>query len=959
MLKNKYIYKTIVFFVILFFLYGTKDFVFSYVLKKRIYNITGYEVKFNKLHVSPFCISFVNLKIMNGFIIANDVKTEINLFSFINKSNFIKNIKIKNLVFEFDKHNINTNNLLSLKYNIFLDKLLKSKVNIFINECFIIKKNIKINFNSTNVNFNNNVIKFESHIHILNKIIKINSLIEKKQKNFFSIKSSFTSNNKINIYIDALYTFNSSLSNFYKNIVFNKLLFYGFDFNKTSCFISKKHDYYNIDVNGNFGNFNFNSLLKENKCNLIVDISKINKNISGKIKFNLQKKIIIDIINLKINKLKYYDFKFICEKVQNKTYKISILYKENILLINFKNFYHEEELIVKNKKIGNINGNLKTGDFFIYIKNLNIIDIIPIVNNNFYTGIISIDGLFDKGIGKIKILIKNCDLQNITSLNITGVIEKNKKIYKCNFYEHDNSIILNIVFKNFKIIFYDFKIYKYNFLNAFNKYFKNNLYVFCNDSIGHIKYSLNRHIKYFYVSILNIKIFNNKFKKVEIKYNIKSLNTININRIVFYNELNKPVININGSINNVLNKKNNSYVHMNVNNFNIHGICINTYVKFKIYFNNFFEFNGKLECYNTKINNIFINNIYSDIFVSRNKLKFLNIKSSINVDGNIYLLLDKNEILCNFNIKNMNISNYYNGLLGFLNSYIKLYGKINNPHAKIFFNINKGKYFLKNFSLSSDFEYFNNKIKIIKIAFDENFINIFTKFKLPIKGFFNGCGIVNFKDIRKIKYFKLSLKSNLFYFQNKKFNDLYFDIIFDNKNIKIEKLSTKFCNSELKINSFDLDINKKKYKIDLFVINFNIYGFNLFGNINILGNFIIHGNNIEHDGIVSFNDIWINKYKLNCFYLNYRIKNGILNFYKTEKYNFFVSFFLKKNKPVFEIKLIKKDSVLNLYVDFFAKTINSTITNLNIDLYLATKILNLPNIFIGVANINLNLNGKP
>jgi hypothetical protein len=964
MLKNKYIYKIIVFFIILFFLYNAKDFVFSYVLKKQMSSVIGYESKIKKLHISPFFIYIKNLKTINDFIIVNDIKVEINLFSFINKSNFIKNIKIKNIVFELDKYNVSANNLLSLKHNIFLNKLLRSKINISINECFLVKKNIKFNFNSTDIKFNDNIIKIKSHIRALNKTIEINSLIEKKQKNIFSIKSSFISNNKINMYVDALYTTNTSSQKFYQNIIFNKLLFYNFDFNKTSCFISKKYDYYNIDINGNFGKINFNSLLKKNKCNLIIDISKINKNMSGKIKLDLQKKIKIDIVNLKINGLEYCDFKFICKKEQDGVYKISILYKKNILLINFKNFYHEDKIIIKNKTVGNINGNLKTGDFFVDVKNLNIPDIMPIVNNNFCNGIITINGFFNENIGKIKILIKNCILQNLMTLNITGVIEKNKKTYKCNFIEHDCSIILNIVFKDFKIIFYDLKIYKYNFLSLFNKYFKNVSCIFCNDSIGHIKYSLNNSIKSFLISISNIKIFNNKFKKIEVKCNIKSFDIINIDRIVFYDESNKPVIDINGLINNVLNKKNNSYVYVSVNDLNVHGIYISTYARFKIYFNNFFKFNGKLKCNNTKIDNIVINNIYSDIFFSKNELRILNIKSSINIDGNICLLFDKNETFCNLNVKNTNISNYCNGLIGFMNSYIKLYGKINNPHIKISFNINKGKYFSKKFFLLSDFEYFDNKVKIVKIVFDENFINLVTKFNFPIKGFFNGNGIINLKNIKKTKYFKLSVRSDLFYFQNKKFNDLYFDIIFDNKNIKIKNLSTKFYNSELKINNFNLDIIEKKYNFNLFIVNFNIYGFNLFGNIDILGNFTTSGNNIDHNGIVNFNDIWINKYKLHCFYLNYCIKNKLLNFYKTEecnlnKYNFFVSFFFKKNKPVFEIKLIKKDSILNLYVDFFEKKINSIIKNLNIDLNLITKILNLQNIFDGIANINLNLNGGP
>jgi hypothetical protein len=940
-----------------------KDFVFSYVLKKQIPNIIGYESKINKLHISPFYIHIKNLKTINDFIIANDIKVKINLFSFINKSNFIKNIEIQNIVFELDKYNVSTNNLLSSKHNIFFDKLLKSKINIFINECFLVKKNIKINFNSTDINFNDNIIKIKSHIRALNKTIEINSLIGKKQKNIFSIRLSFISNNKINMYVDALYTTNFSSQKFYQNIIFNKLLLYNFDFNKTSCFISKKHDYYNVNINGNFGKINFNSLLKKNKCNFMIDISKVNKNMSGKINFDLQKKIKIDILNLKINGLKYCDFKFICKKEQNGIYKISILYKKNILLINFKNFCHEDKIIIKNRTVGNINGNLKTGDFFIYIKNLNIPDIMPIVNNNFYSGIITINGWFNEDIGKIKILTKNCILQNSVPLNITGTIEKNKKTYKCNFSEHDGSIILNIIFNDFKIIFYDLKIYKCNFLSLFNKYFKNTLCIFCNDSIGYIKYSLNNSIKSFLISISNIKIFNNKFKKMEARCNIKSFDTINIDKIVFYDESNKPIIDINGLINNVLNKKKNSYIYVNVNNFNVRGIYISTYAKFKIYFNNFFKFSGELKCNNTKINNVFINNIYSDIFISKNELKILNIKSSININGNVCLLFDKNEIFCNFNVKNMNISNYCNGLIGFINSYIKLYGKINNPHVKIFFNINKGKYFSKKFFILSDFEYFDNKIKIVKIVFDGNFINLLTKFNLPIKGFFNGYGTINLKNIKKIKYFKLSIKSDLFYFQNKKLNDLYFDIVFDNKNIKIKNLSMKFYNSELKINNFNLDIIEKKYNFNLFVVNFNIYGFNVFGNINILGNFIKSGNNIDHNGIINFNDIWINKYKIHYFYLDYCIKNKLLNFYKIEecnlnKYNFFVSFFLKKNKPVFEIKIIKKDSILNLYVDFFERKINSTIKNLDIDLNLITRILNLQNIFNGIANINLNLNGK-
>ncbi|GHT50063.1 hypothetical protein AGMMS49990_01810 [Endomicrobiia bacterium] len=357
----KYVKFTLITLIVLVSLYCAKICIFTPLIRKYICNKTGYELKFDNFHISPLGLTLENLKADNIFA-ANKVTFKINplkLFKHIaSPVDCIDKINIPKLEIYLDKDVDNKEATINKKSNNLL-KIVNSDINII----------------------NHDKIVLNSIFYIQDIPIKINSRLEKKTRNIFTVSSLFTTKDKANLCLRSKGTIDFSSLDISQNIEIEQMLYKGFDFSGSSCSFSKSASNYNANFTGDFGCFSF-SFSENNAIDVKseIDLSKINKKLAGNVQLKFNERhnkedIKLDITNLNIFGSKYGNFKLLGVRNNDNIYNMSCMYghdKKMKIAYTKEDGKHKAKIIVKNQTAGVIEGDFKTGKITSNINNVNI-----------------------------------------------------------------------------------------------------------------------------------------------------------------------------------------------------------------------------------------------------------------------------------------------------------------------------------------------------------------------------------------------------------------------------------------------------------------------------------------------------------------------------------------------------------------------------------------------------------
>jgi hypothetical protein len=871
-------------------------------------------------------------------------------------------------------------------------KFPNSDILICIDELILSKDSKFLKFIDSNILINHNKIILHSTLNVSDICIRIDSKFERYTENIFSALSVFTVNNKINMHIVSKGTIDFGSLNITQNASIRKLKYKGFSLNGSSCFFSKMGSIYNLNLTGVFGSFELTHSLNDiTQVRSNIDISEINKRLHGNIKLDFkhqsnQGNIKINAKNLAIFGLNCGQFRLFGTKNSDDLYNILCVHSisKKIQLLCTKGKY-EMKFIVKNKTIGTIGGNLKTGEISAGIKNINLSDI-PLLS--YITvgtkGSINISGVINKISGRIDCVFKNITLLGLMSADLIGSVIRNNGMYIFNFYKKDNSVVFNSIVKDRKIILADLKFIGIDIVNIIRVcgHFNDNILGISN---GHIKYQKDNAVTEFDINIFDGVISGNRFKKLELKGDV-NLNVINIKHFVVINKLNEVLASMK-CIFGFTEKTPVSSVCIDIKNISVRGIKICGHGEFRGQLNAYKNINGVFQSTDIIVSGVYLGNIMADIKISTKKLEIVNLRSdNETMKSSLSLNFKKDRLLGNLNIKNMNICGIYNGLSGFLNSNIKFYGKLSNPIIELSAFVRNGKYLSLPFSFSSKLEYRNgivqlNKINISSystnvvlhgkyvngenvyltiINLNEKIINALVNFNLPMSGNFSGYGVLSIKNAKHTC--KIFLKSREVYIKALKLNDIKLNIEVNCSNIIINTACAKILDSKIRIDSGFFNLKNLKYGFDLFLINVHYGSIDLFGNIKLLGIVKKIKKSYKFLGEVNLNNLWINRYKLSYFCFDYVVKDKTLEFMQKidsiNVYNLSGSIAFGDTISIRNFNLSKDKTFFNLSGDFSKKSVNLNIKSSNINLRFVTDIFNLPNFIDGVADMCINVSGN-
>jgi hypothetical protein len=974
---------------------------FAPVIQKYIYNKTGYDIKFDNFYFSPFSLTLVNFRI-NDMVVTHKVTFKINPFKFLIRDtspvNYISKINISKLKIYLNKNTKFTDSdvFASSKNEKSFIEFLKSTIRIYADE-LIVSKNIDsaelVKIINTNMLISHDKITLDTTVHTADLSMKLHSQINRISDVFFNTSSFLTAKqNKTDIYINSEGTIDLSFLRIVQNISVKKLRYHGLNFDCSYCSFLKIDKSYNISLTGKFGSFELSrSSDSITRVMSKIDVSKINENISGNVKLDFKGQdnthnLELNISNLIVFGIRTGNFRLFGKKKYNIPH-FFYMYDEfgNRIEVIYECGAYEGKFIVRNKKIiGTVKGNIKTGEIYVNANNVNIADFsIPFICRNI-KGIANISGAINKVSRQINFTFKGLSLLGIYNANISGafVIQSND-MYVFNLYSDDNSIMFNAVVKNWEILSIDFKFIGADVSSIFRvcgKLKDNNISGIANAYVKYEKkFGTNVDLKVF-----DGILYGTKFKKLEVKGNV-NLNRINIERFAISNNCNEIIANVTGLLG-FTDKNPVSFLYIDVKNISVRDVPINGYMKFHGYLNDNGCIKGTVRGTGMMVSGLLLGDISSDIIVSNKKIEISNLKSDNGIEGSILANFKENKLSGSVNFRNTNIRGIYHCVSGFLNSSIKLSGKLTNPNIDISASIIKGQYLSIPFSVISELKYENRKIIVnsVMISSDkssirlhgkyfegvdlfltinnlnEKIIGAFAKFKIPLQGNFSGTGILS---IRNSKYnCKLGLVAKTVYIKAVKVNNVKFSIEINNDAIIISRASGKISDSEIRIDNGIFDIKDAKYEFNLFLVNVHAGLADLFGSVKLSGIMTREKENcFIYSGAINLNNLWINRYKLSSYCIDYTVKNRTLEFsQKVDDLNIsnfsglivFNDFIL-----VEKFNILKDKTSSNLSVDFSRDPFNLTIKSTNLNWSVVTNILNLPNSIDGDVDINVNLSG--
>jgi hypothetical protein len=982
--------KIIIFFIVLvlpIFVYCARGFLLVPYLQKYVSVKTGHNISIDRLSLSPFKLSFKDLD-ADGVIKVRKITLKLNLFKFF--FNFFTHRGVRQI--EISKIEID------LKENQYISalkpkpnekkavlKLPKIGIDVHINEALIKQGTAFFNITDTYVCVDANTIKLDSVLHVAGNSIKLEALLKQKEGYLFDVTAILKSKNKINMLINSngvidLLSFNSDW-----NIYIVKLNYKCFDFGRTLGRVLKNEKGIDIEFAGKFGKFKANDLFSNTiNAEAFIDLSQTSKSISGKINMSFKKRKDLKELNLKASKLNVFNFnienlELLSSKNNNGTYKVVCNYgfRRRLEAIYLQNGDYESNLIIKDKKVGYVKGNIKIGTIIVDAKNINITDmpLIPVMVKS-ANGMGSISGNINEASGKIDFSFTS----NTNTADIKGTIIRDKDRYTFDFYKYDDSVLLKHVISGGNVIFTDFKFKEVNIRNVLCAIGHSKIDI-SGMASGNISYEKDTGIK-FYLKTFEGVFYGNNFKEFEVKGKM-DLSKIEIECFIIKNASNTAIVDIKGLIG-FTNENPESSMYIDLKDIIVQGVKTNCHSEFHGYLNTGKAIKGVLKSVGVKIGGIFLGNMEADVNISTKKIKLSNLKADNGLNAILSANFKKNEVSGIIDFKNMNIEGLYPGIVGFLDASVKFSGKLNNPYIEIFSLFKKCAYLSQPFSLSSTISYKDGIVNISKANIisgktkaslsgvysnvgrlqvtvsnlNESIINILTGFTLPFKGEFYGEGEICFRD--KKPEFKIFMETKDVYVSSLKLKDFKTEIKIVNKSIVIKSASAKISNSEIRIDEGFCDLSNNKYFLDLFFLNIHAGQMDLFGNTKLYGDIVEENGIFILNGIVDLNNLWVNKYKLNHYLFNYSFKEGRLKLFqkpmdKNNDFSLSCEIIFGDILSVKKLNIVRKLSYFDMSGNFSKDCINFEAKGFGIDWKFMSNFFDLPAGLKGDADIYIKL----
>jgi hypothetical protein len=988
--------KIVIFFVVLVLLvcaYCARGYFLIPYLQKYISSKTGHNISISTFSVSPFKLYVKNIN-ADGIVKAKKITFKLNplkfFLSIFSSSENIRQIEISNLEINL-KENPDTTDIKSNNRKAIF-KLPEMRGDVYIDKATIKQGSSVFNLSNIDIYVDTSTININSILHTIGSSIEIEALLKRKQGYLFDGSVLLVSKDKINMFITSEGTIDLLSFNGNWDIAVVNLDYKGFDFGGASGTLLKNEKGIDIKIDGNFGNLKMNGLLSDKTyMSASVDISQINKSMSGKLNIDFKKQRHSKELKIKSSKLKAFDFELVSfdlygNENNDGTYKVicdcgSSRKLEGVYL---RNGVYEGNLFVRDKKVGNIKGNIKTGAIIVDVKNVSIIDmpIIPIMAGN-AQGTMNIFGSIDENSGKIDFIFKNLEVWGMKEVNVEGAIVRDRNKYILNFYKSDNSISLKNVIVDGKQIFTDFKFEKANISNILRIIGRSKVNI-SGVADGHIKYESGMGTK-FDIKAFNGKFYGNEFKEFNGKIEV-SLNRIDIKQFVIKNSSNTSIVDVKGLIG-FTDENPKSSLYIDLNDIFFEGIKTDTHIEFHGYFSDGKNVKGLIRAVDSKIGGVSFGTIEADANISTKKIKISNFKSDKGINASISANLKRNKIKCVIDFKDINIQGIYPGISGYLDASVKFSEQLTSPCIKVLFLLKEGNYLSKNFSLSSDFSYKDGIVEINKADIvsdkteiflngqysnsghlyliinnlNDKIINTLVGFTLPFKGELFGKGEISFHD--KNPVLNLSLETKGAYINSLKIKDFKAKVKIANKSIEINSASAKISNSEIRVDSGFYNLNNNKYSLDLFLLNIHAGPADLFGSIKVCGDMLKENGESIYNGIVNINNLWLNKYKLDHYLFNYSFKNNKLRFFQKseiEKNKFDLSgkIIFGDTLYVKKLNVVKGVSYFDMSGNFSKDYINFEIAGFGIDWRFMTNLFGLPGDPEGLADIHIKLKGE-
>jgi hypothetical protein len=979
---TKYIIITL---IIISVVYILREPLFAPSIKRYLSSKVAREIEFENFYISPFSLTVTNLKVADIFF-AKKVSFNFQPIKFIVNSKFpikaVSKIKVSNVEVILDKKNPTIKNITGNKsLNINIDSFY---FDIFIDK-MVLKNNYKnINFQNTSLSFKKENIDIISSLNVDNFSFDINSKIQRKNNKEFSTLTTVISQNKIiaNVVLEGNFDTDCNL---YQNIKTTELKYKGLNFSNFEGIFSKNSNSLSLDIQGAFGSLKLLYLNNNVNIDACLYLMKINKNLNGDIKFKASIKNNIKDIKLNVNNLSIFNlgnanFNFDVTQTNNGIYSGYCNYGTNKrIYVKFsKDGSYEKKIIVKNKEVGIVVGNIKKGTIKIDIKDVKLSDL-PLKSflNKGIDGVINFYGQIDEISGQIDFSLN--DFSN--NKKFTGIVTKNNDIFVFNLCDINEEVLLNAIIKEGEIISSDFKFIKIDTLKIFN-ILGYDTDKFSGIATGRIKYQKDTFLDF------NLKVFDgyfykNGFKKFDLRGNINS-DEINIEHCVLINHFDKELINIKGVLG--FSEKNlQSFLFTSIKNFKIGFLDLTSYVEFKGTSDNKKAINGTLKISSTTLSGADLDNISAEIKISDNEVKLYNLKSDQDIAASGSINLKDKQLSANLECKNLNIKGFYKNFSGVLTLLVNISGNLFNPNIDISVDVTNVRYFTLPFSLLTEIKlknkvviidkanllsnrtninlrssYTDNGNMIVKVKnLDEKIINAFVGFRTPLKINFFGEGNISLNG--KNPNCKLFLNSKVAYVKNVKLNDIKCNLELKNSNIYLNDASCNISDSQVKADKGFFNLRDKTYGLDLFLVNVQAGFADFLGNINLLGRMVKSEKSYEYIGSANLINFWISKYKLNSLTLNYHIKNKTLEFCQQDdnKNGLKVSAIVVFGDilSIRKLNILKDETLFDLSSDISQDFIDLNFKGVNLESKIMMDIFNCGDLVSGKSDVNLNLFG--
>jgi len=319
-------------------------------------------------------------------------------------------------------------------------KLPESEIAVFIDEAIIKNDNSKLlKIIDADMLINHDKITLESVMYALGVPVKVSSHIERTAGNVFNTSSVFTAKDEIDMLLKSTGTIDLSSLDITQNIVVEKLMYSGFKLIDSSVVFLKEGDDYRVNLTGESVKFKFDSFSGgTTEVKSEIDISKIDKTMSGGINLNFKGQDNISAFGLNITDLVVFGFKlgnFNLSGTKNCAgiYSMLCTYGTGgkIEIDYARGGDYKTRLIIKNKTAGMTRGNMKTGEVTVDMKNIDV-EYIPFIGR-VAKGIFNISGAMDEISGQINFALRNFAMPGIDATDLRGSITKNNDMYVFNF----------------------------------------------------------------------------------------------------------------------------------------------------------------------------------------------------------------------------------------------------------------------------------------------------------------------------------------------------------------------------------------------------------------------------------------------------------------------------------------------------------------------------------------------